>query len=849
MPAAAATSTATAIRTLLATLLAAALIATLLVTTAPVARAQVNVAPIADAGPDQTYPVGAAVRTLRGSRSFDIDNDISDLSYRWDVLTPAYDWIFITNIGAPLGSEATFIAPSQREVNLYGSSITFRLTVTDPDGDSGTDTVTVSFEGPPSVSIGVAANLPTDDPVDLDRDGFIEDEERYIIDAVLARPNQDGNSDIEWDVREKSRLTLTAAASTPSGNQQLQYSWRKLSAVPNHPDYNIPSAQVKRPSFSLLLPDLEEDRSTILHYTVTVTAPTGVQATATVRINLADEPTDPEVELTLLDNKQPAQDANAANPDAPTLNYLVTPGTTVHFIANGTDADGNQANSLVHTWTGPGVTPHPTNPTQGAKSRASITVPADAEQGQTFIATVSVADTTNRTAQDQIVLTVALNVAPTAIAPANIATEDGPRGGTNKRGTVFVTGRGSDPDGTVLSYRWVEVDDDGIPLEKPTVELRNPTTATVSFDVPQLSTSGRRDYHLAFTVIDQWGVGDTDTVTVTVLGRNERPEADAGPDQTVEPGVRVQLNASDSNDPDPGTTLDWEWEYTGFATTPSQSERPLSSYEKNVALRAFLPDGDDFSNLSPLVGKDTPVPYFIAPQLGGLSSVRLTFTVTVTDRAGGSDFDSVTIDVTGRFFSGTITGPDFCTNLSLGGARTYAFDSDGNGVADVCSLPYTRREAVARQNALTTLASLDQARFRTEVLAACDELSGDFGDSTADLDNDACETNQVSEPPPPVDPAVAATFFSGTITGPDFCTNLSLGGATTYAFDSTGDGVANVCSLPYTRREAVARQNALEAFAAPEAVFNSALALACRNLGSTTFPGDTVASMALDACA
>ena len=54
------------------------------------------------------------------------------------------------------------------------------------------------------------------------------------------------------------------------------------------------------------------------------------------------------------------------------------------------------------------------------------------------------------------------------------------------------------------------------------------------------------------------------------------------------------------------------------------------------------------------------------------------------------------------FFSGVIDGPDFCTNLSLGGPRTYAFDSDRDGVADVCSLPYTRREAVARQNALET---------------------------------------------------------------------------------------------------------------------------------------------------
>ena len=58
----------------------------------------------------------------------------------------------------------------------------------------------------------------------------------------------------------------------------------------------------------------------------------------------------------------------------------------------------------------------------------------------------------------------------------------------------------------------------------------------------------------------------------------------------------------------------------------------------------------------------------------------------------------------GMFYSGVIDGPDFCTNYSLGGAHLIAHDSDGDGVADVCSLPYTRREAIARQNAVEALA-------------------------------------------------------------------------------------------------------------------------------------------------
>ena len=201
--------------------------------------------------------------------------------------------------------------------------------------------------------------------------------------------------------------------------------------------------------------------------------------------------------------------------------------------------------------------------------------------------------------------------------------------------------------------------------------------------------------------------------------------------------------------------------------------------------------------------------------------------------------------------TGPIPGPDFCTNLSLVGPRTYAFDSNGDGVADICSLRDTRRATVARQNALETLASLNAAEFRTAVLEECGDeefLEIDFGDSAADRRNDVCATGRVSPPPPPVDPAIAATFFSGVIDGPHFCTNRSLGGPRTYPFDSPPrDGVADTCSLPFTRREAVARQNAMEAAFSDHPQFEAALALACAALGSLDF-GDDEEDLAVDAC-
>ena len=182
------------------------------------------------------------------------------------------------------------------------------------------------------------------------------------------------------------------------------------------------------------------------------------------------------------------------------------------------------------------------------------------------------------------------------------------------------------------------------------------------------------------------------------------------------------------------------------------------------------------------------------------------------------DEDEVIVTVSRRYFSGDVPGPDFCTNQSLGGPSTFPFDSNGDGVADTCSLNTTRRATVARQNALENLAGVFPGQFRAAVLAVCENAvfkSTDWrllGDSQDDLDNDACETTRVSPPPAPVDPAIADEFFSGVITSQDFCTNHSLGGARTYANDIDGDGVADQCSLSTTRREAVARQRALGTF-------------------------------------
>ena len=191
----------------------------------------------------------------------------------------------------------------------------------------------------------------------------------------------------------------------------------------------------------------------------------------------------------------------------------------------------------------------------------------------------------------------------------------------------------------------------------------------------------------------------------------------------------------------------------------------------------------------------------------------------------------------GTYYSGVIDGPDFCANYSLGGARLFAHDSDGDGVADVCSLPYTRREAIARQNAIDALAVQHASEYAALVMAACAVTEGDA----------ACGEGMVTAPPPvPINDG--GPFYSGIITGPSFCADRSLGGPTTYPHDSDGDGVADVCALPYERREAIARQLAGDVLAATHpADFDRELASACRGLTGADY-GDDPEDLANDAC-
>jgi lysophospholipase L1-like esterase len=107
-----------------------------------------NLSPVADAGQDQTVYEGNLV-ILDGSGSRDLNGTI--VSYVWEQTTGPG----VTLSGS--GAQRSFTAPA---VGSTAVALTFRLTVTDDDGATGADTVTVTLQ--PAGTLNFADDFLTD---------------------------------------------------------------------------------------------------------------------------------------------------------------------------------------------------------------------------------------------------------------------------------------------------------------------------------------------------------------------------------------------------------------------------------------------------------------------------------------------------------------------------------------------------------------------------------------------------------------------------------------------------------------------------------------------------------------
>src|SRR5215211_8351022 len=173
--------------------------------------------------------------------------------------------------------------------------------------------------------------------------------------------------------------------------------------------------------------------------------------------------------------------------------------------------------------------------------------------------------------------------------PANQApiADAGPDQTVKPGDTVTLDGtRSRDPDvgGTIVRYAWNLVvfpaGSTGIDLQ-PNYLAPNPT-----FTAPQVAG----DYTFQLSVTDNKGASSPiDYVVIRVVPAsggggaappaNQAPIADAGPDQTVNPGTRVALDGTRSRDPDPGGTITNYYWY--LAECPDRCVNPIRVQPNN----------------------------------------------------------------------------------------------------------------------------------------------------------------------------------------------------------------------------------------------------------------------------
>ena len=215
---------------------------------------------------------------------------------------------------------------------------------------------------------------------------------------------------------------------------------------------------------------------------------------------------------------------------------------------------------------------------------------------------------------------------------------------------VTLDGSGSyDPDGAIIQYYWAWTGGSASGVS-PTVSL------AVGIHSIRLHVYDGIDY------------STTDTVVITVLQGNQKPVANAGPDQTVVTtgtSANVTLNGSGSYDPD-GSITQYLWTWSGGSATGVTPTVNFAVGTRTVSLIVF--DGTDYSDVDTVVITVTKTNQKPIANAGPDQTVTTTgSTANVTlDGSGSYDPDGTISMYIWTWSGGSATGVSPTVNLAVG---------------------------------------------------------------------------------------------------------------------------------------------------------------------------------------
>ncbi|MBE2230861.1 MAG: tandem-95 repeat protein [Chitinophagaceae bacterium] len=564
-------------------------------------NASVNQGPVANAGADQVINLPVNSTTLNGSGS---DPDGSITAYQWTKISGPAQFNITAASSASTGivnlvqgvyrfeltvtdnSGATAKDTVQVTVNAYVNqlplanagndlvitlpvnSVTLNGTGSDPDGSivaylwnkiSGPAQYTITSSGSASTGVtGLTEGLYQFELIVTDNSGATDRDTMQV--TVNPAPNQLPVADAGADrviVLPVNSLTLTGSGMDPDGTI-VSYQWSKVAGPAQFVVLSPLSAQT-------FVNNLVQG---VYLFELTVTDNSGATDKDTVQVTV-----NPFVNL--------APTAYAGADIVITL-----PVNSVTLNGSGSDADGTIAS---YRWT-----------KVSGPSQYSITNTANASTGATGLVQgvyqfeLMVTDNYGATGTDTVQVTVnsAVNQAPVAHAGNDITI-------TLPVNSTTLNGTGSDPDGTITSYRWTK-------LTGP-AQYSISAATSASTGVTGLVNG---IYQFELTVTDNSGATAKDTVQVTVNAiPNNAPVANAGADQQITlPLNKVTLT---------GTATDSDGTIAGYRWT--RISGPVS-YQIDSALSART-------------------------QVQNLEEGDYLFELLVTDNLGATDRDTVKVTV------------------------------------------------------------------------------------------------------------------------------------------------------------------------------------------------------------
>ncbi|WP_462248495.1 PKD domain-containing protein [Ferruginibacter sp.] len=627
-----------------------------------------NIAPTADAGPDQSISFPTTLVSVAGSGS-DPDGTIS--SFLW------------TKISGPAGGVIS--NPSSALTDITGFVLSgiyrYELRVTDNNGAIGRDTIQITLTNrAPTANAGAdqTITLPVNttnlsgsgnDPdgtvasflwtkvsgpaggaianpalASTSVSGLLQGIYRYEL-RVTDNSGAIGRDTMQITVNPDPNIAPTANAGADQ-TITLPVNTANLSGSGNDPDGTVASflwTKVSGPAGGTIANPALASTSVsgllqgIYRYELRVTDNSGAIGRDTMQITVNPDP-----------NIAPT--ANAGTDQTITL-----PVNTANLSGSGNDPDGTIASYLWTKISGPAGGPI-ANPALASTSVSGLL------QG-IYRYELRVTDNSGAVGRDTMQITVnpAPNIAPTANAGPDQTI-------TLPVNTANLSGSGNDPDGTIASYLWTKVSGPAGGA------IANPA-------LPSTSVSGliQGIYRYELRVTDNSGAIGRDTMQITVNpAANIAPTANAGADQTITLPVNTANLSGSGNDPD-GTIASYLWTKVSGPAGGAIANAASASTSVSGLMQGIYRYELRVTDNSGAFGRDTmqitvnPAPN-VAPTANAGADINITLpTNTVNFNGTGIDSDGTIATYTWIKIAGPIGGGGNITNPNAASTSVTAF--------------------------------------------------------------------------------------------------------------------------------------------------------------------------------